>query len=139
MYTCIPSGDNLGDLLKKGFFFCNTIIWLLNQLGLQGKFWQNCQTVEVSQSREKTGTKRFFKLNSFTVVVNSGMKKEIIPLGLSAEHGHLYLVIKAMSALRCDAAVIDGETITLLCSDSVTHSKVPVAVWVLELNKALRW
>ena len=93
----------------------------------------------MSQSGENTATKRFFELNSFTIIVNSGAKKEIAPLGLRAEHGHLYLVIKAVHALQCDLAVIDGETVTLLCSNSVTHSEVPVTVWALELNNALRW
>ena len=139
MYACISSGDNLGHLLKKRFFLRNPILWLPNRLGLQSKFWQDCQNVESSQSGENTATKGFFELNSFAIIVNSGAKKEIAPLGLCAEHRRLYLVIKAVSALQCDLAVIDGETVTFLCSNSVTHSEVPVAIWVLEFNNSLRW
>ena len=131
--------DNLAHLLKKTLFFPNPILWLLNWLGLQSEFWQDCQNVESSQSRENTATKGFFELNSFTVIVNSGAKKEIAPLGLCAEHRHLYLVIKAVSTLQCNLVVIDGETVTFLSSNSITHSEVPVTVWVLELNNALRW
>ena len=91
------------------------------------------------QSRENGITKKFIEWNTFTVIFNSGAKKEIAPLGLHAEHRHLHLIIKAVSVLQCDVFVIEGKTVTLLCSYSVFHSKVPVAVWVLELNKALRW
>lgn len=122
----------------KSFFFCKPVLWLPNRLGLQGKFWQHCQNIEQSQSWENTTTKRFVEWNSFTVITNSSSNKEVAPLGLGAEHGHLYLVMKAVSTLQCDVAAFEGKTVTLLCSDSVTHSRVPVAIWILEVNKALR-
>ena len=68
-------------------------------------------------------------------MVSSGATK-VAPSRLCAEHDHLYLVIVAMSGLQFDATVTDGKIVALLSSsNSVTHGKVTVAVWLLEFHK----
>ena len=87
------------------------------------------------QSGENYFTKRFFIVDSFTVIINSGVKKKLAPLHLGAKHSHLYLVVATVvvvSANQFDATITDGKTIALLGSNSVTDSKVPIAVWIFE-------
>ena len=104
----------------------DNVLWLPDQLGLQDEFRQDSQNVEVLQSEENRTTKRFVELDPFTVIVNSGVKKKVAPLLLCAEHGHLYLVIIAVSVLQFYATVIKGKIVSLLHSSSITHGKVPV-------------
>ena len=111
----------------------------MDRLGLQGEFKQDHQNVDCLQSRGNHSTKRFVELYPFTVIVNSGVKKKIAPLLLYAEHSLLYLIIIAVSMLYFYVTVINGKIVALLYSNSITHSKVPVAVWVLELHEPLKW
>ena len=58
------------------------------------------------------------------MIVNSVAKNKVAPLPLCAEHGHLHLVIVAVSMLQFDVTVIDGKTVAFVGSNSVTHGKV---------------
>ena len=89
------------------------VLWLPNQLGLQGKFRQNCQNVEAPQSGGESYQKRFIELDLFTVIVNKDAKKEVARLLFYADHGHLYLVIIAVNVLQFDATNINGKTVAL--------------------------
>ena len=116
------SGDELGHLLKKNCFFRYLVLWLPNRLRLQGKFRQYSQNVKPPQNWKNTAAKRFVEGNSFAVKVYSCTKKKIASLGPCTEHGYLYLIIVAVSALQFNATIVDGETIALLINNSVTHS-----------------
>ena len=136
MYAYTSSGDNLGHLLKKGFFFHNPILWLPNRLGLQGKFWQDSQNIEALKSRENTATKRFFELNSFTVIVNSGAKKDLVfvqnkltcnaPINYFRTNFPICYGILPCASAWCGHYWWRGSHIS--CSNSIIHSRVPIAV-----------
>lgn len=92
---------------------CKPVLWLLDQLGLQGKFRKNRQNVEASQIGGESYQKRFVELDLFTVIVNGDTKKEVALLLFCADHGHLYLVIIAVNVLQFDVTNINGKTVTL--------------------------
>ena len=138
-YKCVSSSNQLFHLLKKTVLISKPVLWLPYRFSLQREFRQDCQNVKASQSWNDRPTKRFVELHPLTVIVNGGAEKKVAPFSLCAEHGHLYLVIVAVSALQFDAAIIDDKAVALLGGNSVNHRKIPVAVWVFELHKSLRW
>jgi len=101
---------------------------------LQRELRQDCNSVKVSQSCNHLETEGFIVLQPLLLEIYGSPEKKVTPLCACAKHCHLYLVIIAVSALQLNTTVFTFQTVTLIGSNGVTHSEIPVAVGVLKVN-----
>jgi len=81
------------------------------------------------QGKHCSSTERLVKLYSLTVVIYSGIQKEVALLCTGTKHCKLNLIIVTV---QLDSGIVNFKAIAFLGSDGIIYTEISVTVWVFD-------